>query len=126
MKYYTSLTEYNAGVELHSKGQESHIKADAAGELAQHNKAHRFSCVGKCGGRAGKQRVLTWGDPGSGNPDRGVSRGHSSDEVRENGWSEGPNRTGTFRPIGGCRGHSSRWLKSGKSRHDGKHGDVRR
>ncbi len=38
-----------------------------AGELAQHSKAHRFSRGGKCGGRAGKQRVLTWGYPALGN-----------------------------------------------------------
>ena len=48
---------------------------------------------GKCGGRAGKQCVLTWGDPAWATG-RGVSKGRSSEEVRESGWSEGPNRTG--------------------------------
>jgi len=36
-----------------------------------------FSRGGKCGGRAGKQRVLTWGDP-NGATRRGVSRGRST------------------------------------------------
>jgi len=57
------------------------------GELAQHNEAGRSSRGGstrgglasgeKCGGRAGKQRALTWGDP-DGATRRGVSRGHST------------------------------------------------
>ena len=54
------------------------------GELALHSEAHRFSRAGKCGGRAGKQRVLTWGDP-AGATGRGVSRGHST-EQRAGGW----------------------------------------
>ena len=48
------------------------------GELAQHSEAARSTRAGKCGDRAGKQRVLTWGDP-NGATWRGVSRGHSTD-----------------------------------------------
>ncbi len=44
-------------------------------ELAQHNEVGRFSREGKCGGRAGKQRVLTWGDP------NGATRGESAEAV---------------------------------------------
>jgi len=40
-------------------------------------RSRRFSRGGKCGGRAGKQRALTWGDP-DGATWRGVSRGHST------------------------------------------------
>ena len=40
-------------------------------------RSRRFSRGGKCGGRAGKQRVLTWGDPNRATG-RGVSRGRST------------------------------------------------
>ena len=63
-----------------------------------------FSRGGKCGGRAGKQRVLTWGDPKEEMPWE-VSRGHSSVEGRETGWSEGLNRSAGIRPR---KGHRSR------------------
>ena len=39
------------------------VRPMRCGELAQHSEAARSSRRGKCGGRAGKQRVLTWGDP---------------------------------------------------------------
>ena len=54
------------------------------GERAPHSKTYRSSHGGKCGGRAGKQRVLTWGDPAGGIL-RGVSRGRSS-EQQAGGW----------------------------------------
>ena len=44
------------------------------GELAQHSKAIRSTRGGKCGGRVGTQRALTWGDPGEEMP-REVSKG---------------------------------------------------
>ena len=50
------------------------------GELAQHSKAVRSSRGGKCGGRAEKQRALTWGDP-AGATGQGVSRGHSTEQM---------------------------------------------
>ena len=105
-------------------------------ELAQHSEVEGTSRGGKCGGRAGKQRVLTWGDP-TGAIWRGVSKGHSSEEVRESGWSEGPNRTGTFRcysakspslrstsRVEDTAADDARRPGSGKCRHDGKHGNV--
>ena len=67
---------------------------------------------GKCGGRAVKQRVLTWGDPAgqlggesaeaivpSSEPGAGISP--SKHEHRKTRCREGPNRTGTVRPRGG-------------------------
>jgi hypothetical protein len=38
-----------------------HRRAVRGGELAQPSEAHWFARGGKCGGCAGKQRVLTWG-----------------------------------------------------------------
>ena len=46
-------------------------------ELAQHSEVTWFARRGKCGGCAGKQRVLTRGGP-TGAIRREVSRGHSS------------------------------------------------
>ena len=46
-------------------------------ELAPHSEVTGTSRGGKCGGRAGKQRVLTWGDPARATG-RGVSRSHST------------------------------------------------
>ena len=46
-------------------------------ERAQHREVGRFSRGGKCGGRAGTQRALTWGGP-DGATRRGVSRGRST------------------------------------------------
>lgn len=42
--------------------QKSHDKAQSPGELARHNKAHRFRGQGKCGGGARKVHVLIRGD----------------------------------------------------------------
>ena len=53
------------------------VRPTQGDELAQHSEVRRFSRGGKCGGRAGKQRALTWGDP-NGATRRGVSRGRSS------------------------------------------------
>ena len=53
------------------------VRPTRCGELAQHSEAVGFSRGGKCGGRAGKQRVLTWGDPARATW-WGVSRGHST------------------------------------------------
>ena len=53
------------------------VRPTRCGELAQHSKAVRSSRGGKCGGRAEKQRALTWGGP-AGATGQGVSRGHSN------------------------------------------------
>jgi len=68
-------------------GQKSHRRPTWGGELAQHSEAHWFvhggsagggsALGGKCGGRAGKQHALIWGDPREGMPWE-VSRRHSS------------------------------------------------
>jgi len=47
------------------------------GELAPHSEATWSGRGGKCGGRVGTQRALTWGDP-TGATRGGVSRGHST------------------------------------------------
>ena len=58
-------------------GQKPHRRPTRRGKLAQHSEARGFSRAGKCGGRAGKQRALIWGDPREEMP-REVSRGHST------------------------------------------------
>mgnify|MGYP006414790885 CR=1 FL=1 len=55
------------------------VRPTRCGELAQHSEAVRSSRGGKCGGRAEKQRVLTWGGP-AGATGQGVSRGHSTEQ----------------------------------------------
>ncbi len=62
------------------------VRPTRPGELAQHSEAGRSTRGGKCGGRAGKQRVLTWGDPAWATG-REVSRGHST-EQRAGGWEQ--------------------------------------
>lgn len=56
-------------------------------EPAPQGEVVTFNRVGKCAGRAGEQRVLTWGDPAAARR-REVSRGRST--VREPGAERRP------------------------------------
>jgi len=58
-------------------GQKSHRRPAWGGEPAQHSEARWFTHAGQCGGRAGKQHALIWGDPREEMPWE-VSRRHSS------------------------------------------------
>ena len=69
----------NARQNLQADEQESHRRPIRWDELAQHSEVHRFSRGGKCGGCAGKQRVLTWGDPAAERRQE-VSRDRSSEQ----------------------------------------------
>ena len=91
------------------------------GELAQHSEAHGFIHGGKCGGRAGKQHALIWGDPKEEMPWE-VSRRHStahrsnpvSGRAEPVGWypTTGP-QAATMTPTGRVEGLEDS---------DGKHG----
>ena len=102
-----------------------HTKADAAGELAPHSEAHRFNRGGKCGGRAGKQRVLTWGDPAPGN--RGGESAEAIVAMKPVKAGGAKGRTGQERPdrVADAAKQTAAWPQSGRCRHDGKHGDIR-
>ena len=58
-------------------GQKSHRRPAWGGEPAQHSEARWFTHAGQCGGRAGKQHALIWGNPTEEMPWE-VSRRHSS------------------------------------------------
>jgi hypothetical protein len=91
-------------------GQKPHTRPTGTGELAQHSEAVWFSPGGKCGGRAGKQRVLTWGDPGeempwevsrrhtSGIASRGLQTARINEDTGSLDTREGPNRSAGTRP----------------------------
>jgi len=70
-----------------------------------------FSRGGKCGGRAGKQRVLTWGDPARATR-RGVSRGRSTEQRAGNKPEDSiSGRAKPNRNVPTAWRHRARWCR---------------
>jgi hypothetical protein len=105
-------------------------------ELAQHSEVGRFSRGGRCGGRAGTQRVLTWGDPVR------ATGGESAEAIvmsGKPGAGRPPQRRRSPEVLMHMKGRTEQERSdhvediatddvgrrgSGEGRHEGKHGSV--